>query len=449
MNLSGRNIKRWYYTVILTGVSALVFSQEAIHTFSGTNIFIADKEPVALFGNFNHQTTLFSTKKSQIIFMGEKWINQPGSKLLDENGNVNSVNGATIEFRTTQLFNNTFRKQSINSYYSAAAMNGPSFANLIINNPDGVQLESDINITSSLSFQSGHLYLSGKTAVLGNDTGTAAILGYHHKSFVVTGETPGGSHLMMRNMKKEKEYVFPMGERDDQFYYHPVKLMAKDQTEDMSATVFMGTYTAATTGSALRDSTINTTWHFEKKRSTPNHFTMSLQHNLPNEGQSFAAKKENSYVGMFQNGSWKAVPLSTPSSMPGNITTSTPIGHAVVNSASFEVNGTTQFYLSKFLGVSAGAASSLLKFVNVFTPNSDGQNDFFDIINIDQFPDNELVVYNRWGNEVFKTKRYSSTNRFAGTGLPDGTYFYILKVNHSGSQTASFEILKGFVTILR
>jgi gliding motility-associated-like protein len=99
--------------------------------------------------------------------------------------------------------------------------------------------------------------------------------------------------------------------------------------------------------------------------------------------------------------------------------------------------------------VSAGAASSLLKFVNVFTPNSDGQNDFFDIINIDQFPDNELVVYNRWGNEVFKTKRYSSTNRFAGTGLPDGTYFYILKVNHSGSQTASFEILKGFVTILR
>lgn len=424
-------------------------AQTGISISSGGSMYIGENTTVGLFSQLSNNGTILSARKSHLYFMGEKWINQPGSKMLDENGAANSVNGATIEFRSTNLFNNAFRKQSINSYYSAASMNGPSFANLIINNPDGVQLESDINITSSLFFQSGHLYLSGKTAVLGNDTGTATILGYHHKSFVVTGETPGGSHLMMRNMKKEKEYVFPMGERDDQFYYHPVKLMAKDQTEDMSATVFMGTYTAATTGSALRDSTINTTWHFEKKRSTPNHFTMSLQHNLPNEGQSFAAKKENSYVGMFHNGSWKAVPLSTPSSIPGNITTSTPIGHAVVNSASFEVNGTTQFYLSKFLGVSAGAASSLLKFVNVFTPNSDGQNDFFDIINVDQFPDNELVIYNRWGNEVFKTKRYSSINRFAGTGLPDGTYFYILKVNHSGNQTASFEILKGFVTILR
>lgn len=424
-------------------------SQQNVFLHSGSTTYIASNEKIGFFGSLTNAASLITNKNSHLYFMGEKWTNQPGSKILDENGVANSVNGATIEFTTTNLFNNTFRKQIINSYYSAAAMNGPSFANLIINNPDGVQLESDINITNTLSFQSGHLYLLGKTAVLGNDTGTASILGYHHKSFIITGEMPGGSHLTLRNMKKGNEYVFPMGERDDQFYYHPVKLVAKDQMEDMSATVFMGTYSSATTGSALRDSTVNTTWHFEKKRTIPNQFTISLQHNLPNEGQMFAAKKENSYVGMYQNGSWKAVPLSTPSSMPGNITTSTPIGHAVVNTASFELNGTTQFYLSKFLGLASGAASQLLKPVNVFTPNGDGQNDFFDIANIEQFPDNEVVVYNRWGNEVFKTKKYSSTNRFSGAGLPDGTYFYIVKINHAGSQSAAPEIIKGFLTILR
>ncbi|MEN9300042.1 MAG: hypothetical protein RLZZ429_2355, partial [Bacteroidota bacterium] len=86
---------------------------------------------------------------------------------------------------------------------------------------------------------------------------------------------------------------------------------------------------------------------------------------------------------------------------------------------------------------------------NVFTPNGDGHNDFFDIKNIEQFPDNEVAVYNRWGNEVYKTKSYSRSNRFSGAGLPDGTYFYILKINHIGGQNAGIEVVKGFVTIIR
>ena len=423
-------------------------AQQATFVHHGS-VYIGSKVNIGIFGNLINQSEIITSTTAKVNFMGERWMNHPGSKLLDEDGHMNSVKGATIEFLPTQLFNNTYRRQYINSYYSAASFNGPSFANLIINNPDGVQLESDINITHTLAFQSGHLFLSGKTAVLGSDTSAASVLGYHHKSFFVTGETPGGSHLMIRNMKKDQEYVFPMGEKDDQFYYHPVKLVSKNQLEDISASVFIGTYSSATSGSALRDSTVNTTWHFEKKSINPNQFVLSLQHNLPNEGPIFASLKANSYVGIYVNGSWKAVPVSTPVSMPGNITTSSPIGHAAVNNASFEVSGPSQFYLSKFSGLAAGTALQILKPVNVFTPNGDGQNDFFDIINIEQFPDNEVIIYNRWGNEVFKTSKYSATNRFKGVGLPDGTYFYIIKINHSRSQSAATEIIKGFITILR
>ncbi len=63
-----------------------------------------------------------------------------------------------------------------------------------------------------------------------------------------------------------------------------------------------------------------------------------------------------------------------------------------------------------------------------FSPNGDGVNDFFTILGIRSFPDNEVRVYNRWGNEVFSRKEYTNTNGWDGTwngkSLPDGTYFY-------------------------
>ena len=64
---------------------------------------------------------------------------------------------------------------------------------------------------------------------------------------------------------------------------------------------------------------------------------------------------------------------------------------------------------------------------NGFSPNNDGVNDFFRISGIQNFPNNELTIFNRWGLEVFNQSGYK--NRWSGTfqdkDLPDGTYFYI------------------------
>ena len=68
------------------------------------------------------------------------------------------------------------------------------------------------------------------------------------------------------------------------------------------------------------------------------------------------------------------------------------------------------------------------------TPNSDGINDFFEINDIDSYPENELIVFNKWGSVVFRQKNYANTwdgvnmsnNRFEnGKKLPPSTYFYI------------------------
>ncbi|MDI5899538.1 gliding motility-associated C-terminal domain-containing protein, partial [Flavobacterium yafengii] len=78
---------------------------------------------------------------------------------------------------------------------------------------------------------------------------------------------------------------------------------------------------------------------------------------------------------------------------------------------------------------------------NAFSPNGDGINEKFIIDNIDDtvcYPENTVEIYNRWGVLVFETKGYNNTsNSFDGisggrstvqqsSGLPTGTYFYIL-----------------------
>jgi len=71
----------------------------------------------------------------------------------------------------------------------------------------------------------------------------------------------------------------------------------------------------------------------------------------------------------------------------------------------------------------------------LFTPNGDGINDTFVIKGIESYPDNNLEIFNRWGNKVFAENGYGlSQKNWNGSGLLEGTYYYVLKVR-SGSST--------------
>jgi gliding motility-associated-like protein len=72
-----------------------------------------------------------------------------------------------------------------------------------------------------------------------------------------------------------------------------------------------------------------------------------------------------------------------------------------------------------------------------FSPNGDGKNDYF-IIDGNEYYKINLEVYNRWGAVVYQSKDYQNDwNGFSNVGvhmdnlqLPDGTYFYIVKLNN-------------------
>lgn len=86
-----------------------------------------------------------------------------------------------------------------------------------------------------------------------------------------------------------------------------------------------------------------------------------------------------------------------------------------------------------------------LEIPTVVTDNSDGKNDFLLIHGLESYPDNQLSIYNRWGNLVWEMKNYDNQwhgQNEQGDLLPTGTYFVILKIEGE-------EPLEGFVEVKR
>ena len=77
-----------------------------------------------------------------------------------------------------------------------------------------------------------------------------------------------------------------------------------------------------------------------------------------------------------------------------------------------------------------------------FSPNGDGMNETWTILGIDLFPNNEVMVFNRWGNLVFHKKGYSAFNqwngKFESSDLPDGTYFWMIDLGDGSEKQSGY-----------
>ncbi|MEL6132110.1 MAG: gliding motility-associated C-terminal domain-containing protein [Bacteroidota bacterium] len=82
-----------------------------------------------------------------------------------------------------------------------------------------------------------------------------------------------------------------------------------------------------------------------------------------------------------------------------------------------------------------------------FSPNGDGVNDYWYVPCLDTYTKNQVAVYNRWGQEVFQAENYNQLwdGTIEGQGLPDGTYFYIIRIPIENYE----RVLEGTVNIIR
>lgn len=88
---------------------------------------------------------------------------------------------------------------------------------------------------------------------------------------------------------------------------------------------------------------------------------------------------------------------------------------------------------------------------NGVSANGDGLNDFLIIDNIEYYPNNSLMIFNRWGDLVFEAAPYennwqgqSNVSRAIGNDqLVPGTYFYIFKLGENSNP------MKGYIELKR
>ncbi len=90
-----------------------------------------------------------------------------------------------------------------------------------------------------------------------------------------------------------------------------------------------------------------------------------------------------------------------------------------------------------------------LEIPNTFSPNGDGNNESWIIPGIDTYPDNLMIIYDRWGQEIFKTTGYSEIRSWNGKtkrggNASEGVYYYVLDLRDGVS-----DIINGTITLIR
>ena len=91
-----------------------------------------------------------------------------------------------------------------------------------------------------------------------------------------------------------------------------------------------------------------------------------------------------------------------------------------------------------------------LTIYKAFSPNYDEVNQFWQIENIELYPQALVTVYDRNGREVFRRRNYINTENVAFGGhdsndqpLPSGTYYYIIALENGD------DVFRGTLTIMR
>ncbi|WP_304062198.1 gliding motility-associated C-terminal domain-containing protein [Pedobacter glucosidilyticus] len=370
-----------------------------------------------------------SVRANGVITVKSDFINA-GNGIIFNDGII-SIYGNWINNSSGMAFNNVSSgnvllsgaNQSIGGLsttrFPVLTLAGTGFKTLNVN--------TDVNVALDLADKELKLndktltILSGKADAVKTTTG-----------FVSTNT--GGKFQRLTNLTDN--YLFPLGSNEGgTLRLSNLIVSPKDNTDNIYGVTFINRNPSndgyATTQKRFDVNTVNDKYYYvldHVSGNTPADFT--LFYNAVNDG-SF-----NQIVSWLKPLiGWEKAGISNSQTIPGN--------------NGFDASLTFSS-LKSFTNIPVTFAGTLTNndpftFFNTFTPNGDGKNDRWEIKNIDLFPDNELIILNRWGAEVFNIKNYNNSKAWDGSGLSSGTYYYLLKVNVNGEP----KVYKGFIALLK
>lgn len=303
-------------------------------------------DTATIFSNVVNQGKLGVDKKAVVNFKGKKWENDPNALITDEGnkGEDASGTGGLIRFNGKDS-----GRQQIDGGYNAVTRTGAAFANLEIQNPNGVELTgSTAKIRHNLHFSAGHVYLQNNTLVIG-DGSPGAISGYDSIRYIITGS--GGTGLLVReNIRKQDSWViFPVG--TDIGAYTPVALRSNtSRGDDYHVRVSDGVKKGLFSGTDLKALSVNKTWEIGKRNNPgADDVEVALQHLTADEGNQFRANRQYSYISQYTGTGWDmAYPQGTP--LTGYLTTGAALANGGVNTRTVRSNITSASYFTKFAG---------------------------------------------------------------------------------------------------
>ncbi|MBI2967830.1 MAG: gliding motility-associated C-terminal domain-containing protein [Bacteroidetes bacterium] len=123
----------------------------------------------------------------------------------------------------------------------------------------------------------------------------------------------------------------------------------------------------------------------------------------------------------------------------------TPVATPVVNTT-YTITVTNQYGCSDDDDVTITVVTDYnFTPVGVITPDGNGTNDTWIIDNIEFYKNCDVMVFNRYGNIVFRMTGYDNSWKgdYNGGPLPDGTYYYLITCPDNES------VKRGVITILR
>nr|WP_199158726.1 gliding motility-associated C-terminal domain-containing protein [Pedobacter sp. ASV2] len=323
--------------------------------------------------------------------------------------------GATVIDGNNGNFINLLVEHQNSNNIMLADVTDPGYATA---NPSGAaSAQLNIGGTLNLAVDHANIILNSQNLAF-NSAGK--ITNYNRNRMVVTGNSILGH--VIKDYAGSDGFVFPVGIAEDD--YTPATL-----TPSSAGKLFVSVQNFVGADKAIKNPVLgmNRVWHIYGTPSIK--VNMILQHNNSSNGSLF--KDANAAIARYVNtDKWAILKGTNPSA---GIHTRNDV--AII--ADMTANGG---YFTKL-----ATTGSLLVVPNLFTPNGDGTNDAFEIRGVELFAENELVIVNRNGNEVFRTKDYQ--NNWTGEGLNEGTYFYVLRVKESAS--SDWEVFKGFITLIR
>ncbi|MCX2453859.1 gliding motility-associated C-terminal domain-containing protein [Pedobacter sp. PLR] len=271
--------------------------------------------------------------------------------------------------------------------------------------------------TLDLSVSKADVILNGNNLVFNTE---GKIINFGEDRMVVTGNSIAGH--MVKEYAGSSSFVFPVGIAEGDYTPATLSPLA-------AGTLYVGVQNYAGSFLAGLKSELGMDRNWNIYASKPLKVNLTLQHNSNTNGALF--KDPNASILKFAGGDkWDLLKSSNPFS---------GVHKALGIDIAPDVAGNRGWFTKN------GVSDAGLIIPNLFTPNGDGKNDVFEIRGIERFAQNDIIIINRWGNEVFKQGNYR--NSWAGQGLNEGTYFYVLRVKNNLNE--DWKVFKGFITLLR